>query len=87
MKFYHTSSLYFLSPCLPQHGEKFCTKKRRIVFGPLGVIILCPLPVVEPEYPGHDVGEDEHGEQPDHRQGTHHLHPKTKLKDITREEG
>ena len=26
---------------LPQHGEKFCTKRRRIGFGPLGVITLC----------------------------------------------
>ena len=26
---------------LPQHGEKFCTKRRRIGFGPLGVITIC----------------------------------------------
>ena len=41
MNLYHPNP-YSILPLahLPHHGEKFCTKERRIGFGPLGVITL-----------------------------------------------
>ena len=43
MNFYHPSSLYLISLAqahLPHHDKQFCTRKRRICFGHLGVITL-----------------------------------------------
>ena len=38
-KYEHLPHLFPVSYPLPHHGEKFCTKKRRIVISHLGVIL------------------------------------------------
>ena len=46
INFYHPSPQYpipFAYAHLPHHGGQFCTKERRIGFGPLGVIITLTL--------------------------------------------